>query len=33
MKKNTDMAWNFTQIIQIAFSELKSEKKQPITEN
>ena len=32
-KKNIDMAQNSTQIIGIAFSELKAEKKQLVTEN
>ena len=32
-KKNIDMAQNSTQITGIAFSELKAEKKQLVTEN
>ena len=32
-KKKVDMAQNFTQITGIAFSELKAEKKQLVTEN
>ena len=32
-EKNIDMAQNSTQITEIAFSELKAEKKQLVTEN
>ena len=32
-KKNVDMAQNSTQITGIAFSELKAEEKQLVTEN
>ena len=33
LKENMDMAQNCTQITGIAFSELKAEKKQLVTEN
>ena len=32
-EKNIDMAQNFTQITRIAFSEIKVEKRQLVTEN